>query len=91
MGAFGAIRAMQESYKMNREQLKKHRKSAAELAKSYPLGEKKIYKYKKASPAEMEAFVEKLKAKRKREYRAKALLIIGLIILGVTGIYALMR
>ncbi|MGB0177033.1 MAG: hypothetical protein ACPF9D_07700 [Owenweeksia sp.] len=87
MGAgYGAIRAMQDSLKMNREQLKKHRKSAGELAKLYPLRNKKPFKYKKASPAEMELFKSELKARRKREDRQKAVLIIGLIIVGIAGI-----
>lgn len=87
LAGLGAIRAMQDSLKMNRAQRKKHRKSAGELAKSHPARSGKITDRKKISAADLAAFRLEIKAKRRRERFQKGGLIAGLITAGVLFLF----
>lgn len=87
LAGFGAIRAMQDSLKMNRAQLKKHRKSLGELSKSHPATSGKPANQKKLSNAELAAFRVEIKAKRKKEFKQKLALMSVLFLAGALVLY----
>lgn len=74
---------MQDSLKMNRNQRKKHRKTAAELAEIYPARNSKNRKQAKRDPAKLAAFREELARQIKRDKRRKIILLSSLVVIGV--------
>lgn len=80
LGGFGAIKAMQDSIKMNRSQLKRHRKSARELSESHPA---RGLMNEVSDSAKVEAVRNHIIAKRKRERRFSIALIIMFAMLGI--------
>lgn len=84
LGGFGAIRAMQDSLKMNREQNKRHRKTAKELAESYPAKTSAQKTQIVSDPKKVALVREYILAKRKREKRRNAILLAVLVMIGIT-------
>lgn len=86
MAGYGAIRAMQESLKFNREQRKKHRKSAKELSELYPAKSRKQRRNEaqvKRDPAKIAAFRQQLELQMKRDQRRRMILLSSLVVMGL--------
>ena len=89
LGGFGAIRAMQDSLKMNRSQVKRHRKTAKELAESHPAKSTNSKAHLISDPRKVEETRIQIRAKRKRE-RARSFLILGVMIALGIGLLSLL-
>jgi len=71
---FGAVRGMQQSLTNNRNQLKRSRKSARELAGSLPAPAKGTRKKEVIDLAQIAAFRAEIQLKRRKEDRKKLIL-----------------
>lgn len=88
MVGFGMVRGMQESLKMNRAQLKKHRKSHKEMAEINPSRSKTNSLNQCADPKVLDQFKSDLALKRKKEGQQK-LLLFTIVLLVVAGLGSL--
>jgi len=86
MGGFGSIQSMIQSLKMNRDQLRKHRKSHKNLAENYGLKKRQELKFKKFNPGEMKDFKAALALKRKKKERLKLIVILSLVVVGIVAV-----
>lgn len=84
LGGFGAIKAMQDSLKMNRAQKRTHRKSAKELSETHPARKRYKVLQNQTDPAKVAEVRDLIMAKRKFERKRNILFIAFLAVLGVS-------
>ncbi len=83
LGGFGAIRAMQDSLKMNRAQNKRHRKTAKELAESHPAKSSGHKAHLISDPKKVSEHKKYIIAKRKKERTLSIVILATVIIIGI--------
>ncbi len=80
-----AVQAMQQTLKANKALLRQ-KKSLKEISKDHAADGNRHLQFASMTPQQMAAFKTQLQAKRKRENRAKLLIVGGLALIGILAI-----